>query len=171
MIKELRNVLTVRTANRTSLRVKRPRKAKTKHKKKDKLILQNIQINDRSSKDVPNNNISEQCTTVLSSNTSIDIQQDTNTALLCDTNSVALCDVKDDTPTTLATYDDTKEDPLHDSKDVEDTIYSKEEPSLGLSMEDTSPVMMRHIAAMAAKMALKQSAGGSKQEEVFGSDQ
>ena len=162
MIKELRNVLTVRTTNRTSLKVKRPRKAKSKHKKK---LLQSNQTTDQLNKDMPDDNIGEKCTTVLS-NTSTDIQQDTNTILLCHTNSTTFCDLKDDTPLTLKTYE-TKED---DDKDV-DMSHSNEEPALGLLEEDTNPVMMRHIATMAAKMALKQSAGGSKQEEVFGSDQ
>lgn len=162
MIKELRNVLTVRTANRTSLKVKRPRKAKSKHKKKDKkkgkILLQSNQATDQLSKDETDDNVSEQCGTILS-NTSTDIQQDTNTVLLGD--------MKDGTSLTLDSYE-TKED---DAKDVKDMSHSNEEPALGLLQEETNPVMMRHIAAMAAKMALKQSAGGSKQEEVFGSDQ
>lgn len=170
MMKELRNVLTVRTTNKTSLKVKRPRKTKSKHKKKGKVILQSNQTSDQLSKDVPDGNITKQCTTILS-DMAEDIE-DTNSGLLYDTKNEALCDIKDNNPLASTTCD-IKRNVSCDAT-LEDNFHStssNEEPSLGLALDHTNPVMMRHIAAMAANMALKQSAGSNKREEVFGSEQ
>lgn len=163
MIKELRNVLTIRTTNKT---LKRPRRAKSKHKKRNsKVLSQSNQTDDQLSKiTVPDGNTSEQYI-ALSSDTSTPIRQDTNTDLLCDT--------KNDI---LLTPCDTKEGKLHNTEDniiqdILNDVPNNKEFSQGFLLEDTNPVMMRHIAAMAAKMALKQSAESSKQEEVFGSEQ
>jgi len=164
MIKELRNVLTIRTTNKTLSKVKRPRRAKSKHKKRNsKALSQSSQTDDKLSKNTMlDGNTSEQRIALLS-DTSTGIKQDTNTDLLCDT--------KNDM---LLTPGDTKEDKLHDTED--NTIQDiSDEPnrefSQGFLLEDSNPVMMRHIATMAAKMALKQSAESNKQEEVFGGEQ
>lgn len=175
MIKELRNVLTVRTANKSSLKVKRPRKTKSKHmKKKGKVLSQNHQTSDQLSKDALDANVDEQCT-AISPAVSTDVQQDTNTGLPCDTTNDTLCNIKDDTPMTVSNYD-TKQDVSCDAEDdntLEVSLHSTSynQPALELLMEDTNSLMMRHVATMAAKMALKQSAGSNKQEEVFGSEQ
>ena len=81
--------------------------------------------------------------------------------------------VKVDTPL-KTTSCDTMEDVSHDTEDnVQDMLHdipSDEESNQKIMMEDVNPIMMRHVATMAAKMALKQSAGSHKQEEVFGSE-
>ena len=163
-MKELRNVLTVRTTTKTSLKVKKPRKTKSKHvkKKKDKVLSQSNQTSDQLSKNVPDGNVIEQCTAILH-DTSTDMQQNETSD-----------NVKDDI-TLIITPCDTDEDV---SRDIEDNIQDKlhgvsndEELYRKIMMEDSNPIIMRHVATMAAKMALKQSTGSNKQEEVFGSEQ
>ena len=193
MMKELRNVLTVRTANKTSLKVKRPRKTKSKHvKRKDKVLSQSNQTSDQLSKDKPDGTITEQCTAVLP-DTSTDMQHDKTIDNVkddiplttpCDTKADVLHDtednnnIQDQVQDILHGQDDlasNAEDVSHDTEDdnVQDTLHglSNNRESCKLLMEDTNPVMMRHIATMAAKMALKHSRGTNKQEEVFGSEQ
>lgn len=155
MMKELRNVLTVRTATKTSLKVTKPRKRKSKHiKKNGKMISQSNQISNQLTKDM--NDGIEQCTVILP-DASSDMQRNDN--------------VKVDTP--LITCD-TTEDVSRDSEDnIQDTLHdisNDEESNQKIMLEDVNPIMMRHVATMAAKMALKQSAGSHKQEEVFGSE-
>lgn len=164
MIKELRNVLTVRTATKTSMKVKTTRKTKSKHTKKHKLS-QNNKISDHLNKEMPEANTSEQ----YAANKPSDVQQDTNTDITCDTRNKTLYGIKDDKP---LTPHGTKESVSRDTEDDLHDTSNNEESSQGLLlMEDTNPMMMRHIATMAARMALKQSAGSNKQEEVFvGSD-
>ena len=163
MIKELRNVLTVRTANKTSLKVKRRRK---KFKPKARALSHSQTSDQLNGENTVVDNINERNTNISSDkstnvqqediSTNINIQQqDTNIRSWCDT---TLHDVQVDiSPVT--------------SFDVKDESHDTEVHSQELLLEDTNPLMMRHIAAMAAKMALKQSAGNNKQEEVFGSEQ
>ena len=161
MMKELRNVLTVRTTSKTSLKVKRTRKMKSKHvKKKDKVLSQSNQTSDQLSKDMPDGNVTEKCTATLP-----DTQQSQNETA---------DNVKYDVSLTMTSYD-TKEDVSHDTEDnnAQDTLHgvpNDGESCHKLMMENANPIMMRHVATMAAKIALKQSAGSNKQEEVFGSE-
>ena len=170
MMKELRNVLTVRTANKTSLKVKKPRRTKSKHvmKKNGKVPSQDNRTIDQLNKDMQHTldgrGISEECSSTLPSK----IQSET------------VDHVKDDTPLIVApsevediSYDDNKDNTTQDStQNMQRVPPVPEEPveesHQNVSMDDANPIMMRHIAAMAAKIALKQSAG---QEEVFGSEQ
>lgn len=118
------------------------------------MISQSNQISNQLTKDM--NDGIEQCTVILP-DASSDMQRNDN--------------VKVDTP--LITCD-TTEDVSRDSEDnIQDTLHdisNDEESNQKIMLEDVNPIMMRHVATMAAKMALKQSAGSHKQEEVFGSE-
>lgn len=156
-MKELRNVLTVRTATKTSLKVTKPRKRKSKHvKKKGKMLSQSNQTSNHLTKDMDDG--IERCTAILP-DTPSDMQQSDN--------------VKVDTPL-ITTSCDTTEHVSRDSEDtIQDTLHdipNDKDSNQKIMMEDVNPIMIRHVATMAAKMALKQSAGSHKQEEVFGSE-
>ena len=169
MMKELRNVLTVRTASKISLKVKRPRKTKPKDltKKKGKVPSQDNQTIDQSNKDMQHTpdgrGIDEECVTTLSSDIqSVDHVKDDK--LL----KVAPCGMED-----ISYNDDTEDITTKDSTAAQNMLKrvpeeSAEESYQNVLMDDANPTMMRHIATMAARIALKQSAG---QEEVFGSEQ
>ena len=155
---ELRNVLTVRTTNKTLQKEKRPRKRTSKRSKKKGRVQP---VTTQTTVDLLTENIIQE-TYEPSSHLSLTISHDTS--LHCDTDNiqnsetnenVIQCDIQDDS-IPCDTHSNTDGDMLEDRD---------------LLLQDANPLFMRQVATMAARIAMNQSTRSHQQEEVFGSDE
>jgi len=152
MMNELRNVLTVRTTNRTLHKENRPRKArKSKHsKKKGEVQLSTAQTTDN----LLTKNITQQTSDTVSHNASL--QFDVDSLRNSDSTGHVIQGDMQDSGIPCDIHSNTHRDMLED-KDM--------------LLLDADPLFMRQVATMAARMAIKQSTRSLQQEEVFGSNE
>ena len=156
MMSELRNVLTIRTTNKTLQKANKPRKTrKNKHLKKKGGTQPKTTTDNLSTENILQNKC-DPSSTILhrnSDSSGLAMQRDSQ-------DDSKLCDTHNDKYTHDGTLSDTRSNMHGDILEDRDLL-----------LQDANPLFMRQVATMAARMAMVQSSHGHQQEQVFGSDE